>query len=309
MNILQRIKDEEPCVGDWTYKEAHQQAKAMFANSCSARLFSDFEVSKPLSEFPIFSHENCRSERNRKEMRFTVKPVEDQILRNMRHKSTCHEYNGRIAVCVKCSKYFSINGIIENALNVRLGVSENQFRFPERRYQPLDRIAYEMGKDFSWIDGTNYEQSIRYFVGNAITNVHLTNHTQRCFKKGPECYANLPDGVSDSYRLVYNKDYDLWSNWCGMKEPRFMLRFQPKRFIEDAFMNVHNPVITKLLMCNNNVQIGMNGQSVLYSTGYQVKSQQKEERLAFEKVSNVLCKVIQKQVNTEYEKVKTATRK
>jgi hypothetical protein len=309
MNILQRIKDEEPCVGDWTYKEAHQQAKAMFANSCSARLFSDFEVSKPLSEFPIFSHENCRSERNRKEMRFTVKPVEDQILRNMRHKSTCHEYNGRIAVCVKCSKYFSINGIIENALNVRLGVSENQFRFPERRYQPLDRIAYEMGKDFSWIDGTNYEQSIRYFVGNAITNVHLTNHTQRCFKKGPECYANLPDGVSDSYRLVYNKDYDLWSNWCGMKEPRFMLRFQPKRFIEDAFMNVHNPVITKLLMCNNNVQIGMNGRSVLYSTGYQVKSQQKEERLAFEKVSNVLCKVIQKQVNTEYEKVKTATRK
>jgi hypothetical protein len=77
-----------------------------------------------------------------------------------------------------------------------------------------------------------------------------------------------------------------------------MVRFQPKRLIEDAFMNVHNnPVITKLLMCNNNVQVGMNGWSVLYSTGYHVKSQQKEERHAFEKVSNVLCKVIWKQVS------------
>ncbi len=197
---------------------------------------------------------------------------------------------------MQCLKYSSIKEIVENALTVRLGNSEYEFRFPEKRCQPPDRIS-------------DYEQSIRYFIGNAITNVHLTKHTQRCFKKGPECYANLPDGVSESYTLVYNKEYDLWSNWCGMKEPRFMIRFQPKRLIEDVFMNVHNPVITKLLLCNNNVQIGMNGRSVLYSTGYQVKSQQKEERAAFEKVSNVLCKVIQKQVNTAYEKAKTVTRK
>jgi hypothetical protein len=159
------------------------------------------------------------------------------------------------------------------------------------------------------MDRTDYEQSIRYFVGNAITNVHLTKHTQRCFKKGAECYANLPDGISESYSLVYNKEFDIWSNWCGIKEPRFMVRFQPKRLIEDVFMNVHNPVITKLLMCNNNVQIGMNGRSVLYSTGYQVKSQQKEERVAFEKVSNVLCKVIQKQVSTVDEKTRREKRK
>ena len=78
-----------------------------------------------------------------------------------------------------------------------------------------------------------------------------------------------------------------------------MLHFQPKRLIEDVFMNTHNPTITKLLMCNNNFQIGMNGRSILYCTGYQVKSQQKEERHAFEKVSNVLCKVIQKQGGME----------
>ena len=94
------------------------------------------------------------------------------------------------------------------------------------------------------------------------------------------------------------KEVDIWSNWCGLIQKRSMVRFQPQRLIEDAFMNVHNPVITKLLMCNNNVQVGMNGRSVLYSTGYQVKSQQKEERHAFEKVSDVLCKVIRKQVSS-----------
>jgi hypothetical protein len=56
-------------------------------------------------------------------------------------------------------------------------------------------------------------------------------------------------------------------------------------------------VIQKGFLPKTNVQVGMNGWSVLYSTGYQVKSQQKEEPHAFEKVSNVLCKVIQKQVS------------
>jgi hypothetical protein len=133
------------------------------------------------------------------------------------------------------------------------------------------------------MERNEYSQSIRYFAGNAITNVHLTKHSQRCFKKGAECYANLPDGISESDVIVYADEYDMWSDWCGNKEKRMMLRFQPKRLIEDVFMNIHNPVISKLLMCNNNVQIGMNGRSVLYSTGYQVKSQQKEERNAFEK--------------------------
>jgi hypothetical protein len=127
--------------------------------------------------------------------------------------------------------------------------------------------------------------------------VDLTTYSQWCFKKNIECYANLPDGISESDILVYNFENDVWSNWFGEKERRFMLRFQPKRNVEDVFMNIHNPTINKLLICNNNVQLGMNGRSILYSTGYQVKSQQKEERYAFEKVSEVLCKVIRKQVS------------
>jgi hypothetical protein len=91
-----------------------------------------------------------------------------------------------------------------------------------------------------------------------------------------------------------------------------MLRFQPKHQIEDVFMNIHNSILTKLLLCNNNVQLGMNGRSILYCTGYQAKSQQKEERHAFEQVSKVLCNVIRKQVskicheksNTQHENIR-----
>jgi hypothetical protein len=56
-------------------------------------------------------------------------------------------------------------------------------------------------------------------------------------------------------------------------------------------------VIQKAFLPKTNVQVGMNRRSVLYSTGYQVKSQQKEERHAFKKVSDVLCKVIREQVS------------
>jgi hypothetical protein len=60
---------------------------------------------------------------------------------------------------MQCLKYSSINEIVENALTVRLGNSEDEFRFPEKRCQPPDRIS-------------DYEQSIRYFIGNAITTLH-----------------------------------------------------------------------------------------------------------------------------------------
>ena len=65
-------------------------------------------------------------------------------------------------------------------------------------------------------------------------------------------------------------------------------------------MVTHNPSITTLLGCNNNVMVGMNGQLVLYVIGYNVKSQQKEERVAFEKVSELLVKIFRNQVSLFY---------
>ena len=123
-------------------------AKAIFTNACSARLCSDFNVTKPLSSWPAFAHENCRRDRKPKQMQFSVKPVEDQILREMRHKIKNHEHNGRIASCRKCSKYFSINGIIKIALNVHLGNTELEFHFPNNNANHWIELCTKWAKTF-----------------------------------------------------------------------------------------------------------------------------------------------------------------
>jgi hypothetical protein len=61
-------------------------------------------------------------------------------------------------------------------------------------------------------------------------------------------------------------------------------------------MNTHNPALTSLLGYNSNVLVGMNGRSVIYVTGYNAKSQQREERNAFENVSQILIKMLRAQV-------------
>jgi hypothetical protein len=52
-------------------------------------------------------------------------------------------------------------------------------------------------------------------------------------------------------------------------------------FDDDIFFETQ--VIKKAFLPKTDVQVGMNRRSILYSTGYQVKSQQKEEQHAFGK--------------------------
>jgi hypothetical protein len=309
LRILQRrrkVDDGE----DISYQEAVATTKRLYKNACSAELFADFEPNMPLSEKPPFHHENCRGKRRGDVMRFTVQAVPDDQLRAMRHKRLCHEYNGQIATCLRCKLPFTVNDIVSKALSYHFGKSgEPRIMFPEgNATKRLDRFVYEYGKDFSWHDDGDSEvlgnvsdrqrsKALRYFASNALTNVHFVSHATRCFKKGSECYANLPDAVTDYDQIIYNDEVDVWSDWCGRKEERWMFRLQPKRPVDSVYMNTHNPTLTSLLGCNNNVMLGMNGRLVLYVTGYNVKSQQKEERMAFEGVSKVLVKLLQNQVS------------
>ena len=278
-----------------TSSQQHRAAKMFYENACSARLFSDFEKGMPLSSNPVFSHQPCGVKRKWTELGAT--PVSDQILREMRHKTKCKEHNGIIATCKNCNRVFSANEIVATALNIHLGKPGKLFCFPETNDNKLlDRTVFEQDKDFTWISQDTYTKALRYFSSNALVNMHLTKHSKRCFKKKEECFADLPDCANESTSIVYNDEWDVFSNWYGRKESRCMFRFQPKRNKEDAFVNTHNPIITSLLGCNNNVLLGMNGRAVIYVTSYNAKSQQKEERCAFEKVSQVLIRNMKNQV-------------
>jgi hypothetical protein len=296
LTLLQRKKDDYN--NRISHRTAVQHALAFYRNACSANLFEDFIPPLGImNEKAVFHHSECDSFRMKKKHRFSVKPVSDQYLREMRHKRKCTEHNGRIATCEKCKKEFTVQEIVANALNCHLGKESGCIMpFPDTRKR-LDQHVYEMHKDFDWTETSetsDYDEALRYFASNALVNVHLVQHANRCFKKGAECYANLPDAVSKKGTIVFNEEEDQWSNYLGFKEPRYMFRFYPKRPIEDVFMNTHSPSITKLLGCNSNVMIGMNGCAVFYVTGYNAKSTQKEESEAFEKISQVIVNCLRK---------------
>jgi len=279
-----------------TFREATKSAKSFISNACSAELFSEFGKDGLLNQQPVFAHDDCRPVRASKHRRYTVEPVGDQALREMRHKRKCNEHNGLIARCPGCNQSFTVQGIIEKALRYHFGGSNQKpFNFLSRNDHRLDRLVYEMQKDFNWSANEPEKIAKRYFACNALVNMHLPTHTARCFKKGCECYTNLPDMPMEQVAIQYATDIYIATNWCGKPTNKAIFSIYPKRSLEDAFMNTHNPVITTLLGCNNNVIVGMNGASAFYVTSYGAKGQQEDERKAFEKVSSVIIKVLQRQ--------------
>ena len=283
-------------VGSEGFTFAKAKVKAFFENACSAQLFSEFSTGQLLDEQPVFYHAGCRPTRSPKHRRFTPEYVGDQAFREMRHKVKCNIHHGTIATCNVCRRSLTVQGIIENALQNHLrkdGEVTHIFNFPSSENKCLDMLVYEMQKDFEWIVGDDRMRAKRYFASNALVNFHLPTHTSRCFKKSAECFANLPEQPFEETKILFNEEMYTWTDWCGRKSQKGLFRLYPKRNLEDAFMNVHNELITTMLGFNNNVTAGLNGSTVFYCTGYNTKSQQEEERAAFEKISRVIVGVLE----------------
>ena len=291
--VLETLQRKQTQTGE--FQEAGRLTTKFYRSVCSAALFSEF---KPpvgvMSEQPVFFHQCERRGRNAQQMRYTCREVPDQTIREMRHKQLCHVYNGLIANCPKCEVEFRINDIVATAMNCHLGKGSALYGFPDSKKR-LDTFVYEQQKNRDWDQDSEYSCAVRYFAANALVNVHLPCHATRCFKKGAECYANLPDAVSEKTRLLFEETHDVWTDCFANREDRYMFRLYPERTIADIFMNSHSPVLTQLFLTNTNIMFGMNGQSVFYVTGYNIKAQQKEENFAFENVSNTIMKTLQKQ--------------
>ena len=122
-------------------------------------------------------------------------------------------------------------------------------------------------------------------------------HSKRCFKKDKTCYADIPAEPCERTEIEFSETTSDWATWDGRKVLKKLFRVKLQRKVEDVFTNIHNPLLTQLFLCNNNVLIAMTGAAVLYVTGYNVKKTQKEERLAFENVGRVLIDTINRQVS------------
>ena len=112
-------------------------------------------------------------------------------------------------------------------------------------------------------------------------------------------YPRLPN---KSTEVVFSKEPTTWATFNGLQVSKWIFEPIHMRNLEDSYTNIHNPILTALFLCNNNVICSITGASVMYVTGYNHKPNQKEERLAFENVARVLLKnIAHQEVGTESE--------
>jgi hypothetical protein len=278
------------------YIMCKQRALHFFGKISSATLFQEFRPNGGvLAQQPVFYHKGCRSARKQSQMQFAVLPINPQSVREMRHKQLCYEHCGAVGKCLKCMETMSVDNIVTTALNYHFGrPNSNLFCYPDNSKR-LDRLVYEDMKDFNWYSNTAAQKERRYFASNASVNVHSWRHATRCFKKGCECFACLPEVPNDKGKLSYAEDIDLWSDYKGVNQPRSMFRFYPERGTEDAFVNTHNPFLTKVAPWNTNVLTSITGRAVFYVTCYNIKAQQKEEKVMYESIAREIVSYMKKQ--------------
>ena len=157
-----------------------------------------------------------------------------------------------------------------------------------------------MQKDTNWhITDNRRKTSTRLFVAKALTNIHNVRHSPRCFKKGCVCYTKFPIEPIEKTIVSFAEESTQWTDFDGTPTAKWIFEVQLKRNIQDAYTNVHNRLLTMMFLCNNNVLAAMTGAAILYVTSYSSKKTQKEERMAFEKLANVLLQVIENQVSNQ----------
>ena len=295
-DLLHRVMEKS---GIPSERKSNLQLMTNYVRHCaSASMFQDFQMDGPLSGTHPFEHDGCKSGRETNsghKRRYEVAPVSDEQLHEMRKCDKCYEHKGHIATCKACRKAFSIEDVATTCLNGAF--RSDKFDYADKKRRRLDRLVYEMQKDFNWQNSSPEEQATRRLASNINTNLHNVTHTPRCFKKEPICYTKFPVQYNTGTTIRYAEEPHVWADYDGTTKEKFLFEIVPERPIEEVYTNVHNPILTLLFLCNNNILAAMTGAVVLYVTSYSSKKNQKEERTAFEKMALVIFNLIEKQVS------------
>jgi len=133
-------------------------------------------------------------------------------------------------------------------------------------------------------------------------NLHKTQHTKACFKKGCECRMKLPQPPQQRTMVFFNEKETNWFLWNGENKKKKLFYVAQKRGKADCFANMHNNDVTELLKCNNNMVTGVDGGSAMYVTCYTSKSTKDEDS----KKATEAAKRMIKKMNQELEKMNKA---
>ena len=246
----------------------------------------------------MFKHE-CSGPRHQ-----TPSSVDDQQLRNLRHREGCRATEYNFAVCESCGKTWTNEDIVQ--LYLREGLRLLNFTSYPNNCRRLNARCVEFQKPSS--SGT-----IPAIV-NAAYNSHFSFHTKTCFpcdgssngrakkkkkkqtrkrkRNEDECRMRLPDRKRRRTCVSDVKEVP-WYRWDGTPIKKKIVEVNPRRGEFDQFQNVSCPAISQSKMtCNSNIKIISPGPVVIYVTKYAWKDTQRQDTEPYSAVSDVTRRVL-----------------
>jgi len=267
---------------------------------CSTELFGNLKKSgsrkRKIKE--IFDHDCTVNKKDRR----TPEVVDDQQLRNLRHKYGHLSENGVFMYCPDCSTGCRLKN--EEAIEALLLQGE---KIPGLTKYPDPCTSGGAGRLHAILLQHQFPSDTPVpspIIDRATYNNHLSCHCSSCFKCNKkdkfekkshtdyECRMFLPQPPQVKTVLDEGEEKPYFY-WNGEVESRPQWSIRPKRGDLDVFQNRCCPAIQNSKpSCNTNVNLLFDGPVMMYTTKYYCKGNQKDEQRDFKRVVDTTRKMI-----------------
>jgi len=162
--------------------------------------------------------------------RTLVNFINDQHLRDMRHRTLCMDLNGEIGECSICKTRCTTSNIIRIDLDrKRRSLDPSSYlHYDNMTTTSENRLAvYAMTRISKGLQSD--EEILLFEISRYVYNEHSYKHRPTCFKKGCECRFFYPSEINSTFKYEFEHlDHDsnqnfLLNNWItfdGAKRAR-----------------------------------------------------------------------------------------
>ena len=212
----------------------------------------------------------------------TLELVEQQQLRNLRHKIGCRKEKGVLAKCSNCERPFQ-----GDELALKRATPKDWWDLSDEEVKA--KVGLELLKATSNEAATSVPEETVGLV-NYRFNHHLDRHTKTCFKKGDEGRCNLPDIEEPKTHVLFSDSVYEVFDWKGSASAQNNITIRPKRLPQDAYTNAYCKAISESKCpCNSNVSVATGARSTIYCSCYAAKATQKEDTQEFKKMGSFVA--------------------
>ncbi len=247
----------------------------------------------------LYISQRCVNKDQNEELKIDIadnllKDIKEYDCRRARHKELCNKVKENIMYCPECGQSISTVDIVNNSLkrwrDTFIPNNRAQHNRPDTNIPlspaRLDMAAYTflyhmnggcaLETDLFWGNMHVWETLLKHRFEE-----HSSCHSRSCLKKGCKCRFLIPY-MSTSCTYIHkdkgdnNKNETLWYSLHGSVNNVNPFLVLPKRPMGCQYMNAHNTIISYILNCNNNIQIG-DASQVFFSILYTSESTQEED--------------------------------